>query len=100
MSPDGRVVVYASFMAGTRQLFRRRLDQLSIDPIPGTEGAFQPFFSPDGRWVAYSTLAGELKKVSIDGGPPVTLAQGFLNGQWVFGDWGADNTMCSAPSST
>ena len=40
--------------------------------LPGTEGAESPFFSPDGRWVAFFA-EGQLKKVSLEGGAPVTL---------------------------
>jgi eukaryotic-like serine/threonine-protein kinase len=93
VSPDGQAIVYASGTQGRRQLYRRTLNRLSVDPIPGTEGAYQPFFSADGQWVAFFTIRGELKKVSLDGGPPVTLARGLQNGQWAFGTWRDDNMI-------
>jgi WD40 repeat protein len=43
--------------------------------MAGTEGALSPFFSPDGRWVGYRTIDGKLKKLPIDGGGSVTLAE-------------------------
>ncbi len=95
ISPDGLRIVYASNSApGRRRLLMRSLDRLTIEPLAGTEGAFQPFFSPDGRWLAFSTIAGELKKLPLDGGgPPVTLVRNLLNGQWVFGTWRDDNII-------
>ena len=97
ISPDGRQVVYLG-NSGTdgppwRMLFRRSVDQLSVTAIPGTEGAFQPFFSPDGRSIAYFALGGELKKVSLDGGPAVTVARGVPNPQWDFGVWRNDDII-------
>ncbi len=58
---------------GPRQLFVRKLDQLQPAPLAGTEGAESPFFSPDGQWVGFFAT-GKLKKVSVTGGAPVTLA--------------------------
>ena len=52
----------------------RPLDQLQGLPIPGTEGARNPFFSPDGQQVGFYAL-GQLKRVSISGGAPFTLAE-------------------------
>ena len=94
MSPDGRVLVYvASGEPGRRMLFRRALDRLSGEPIPGTAGATQPFFSPDGRSVAFFTVGGELKKVALDGSPPVPLARDMQNGLWAFGVWRDDDVI-------
>ncbi len=51
----------------------RPLDELEATPLPGTEGANGfPFFSPDGEWVRFFAN-GELKKVSLAGGPPITI---------------------------
>ncbi|GAF68265.1 unnamed protein product, partial [marine sediment metagenome] len=74
LSPDGLLLVYiASTGPGTKQLFLRRLDQLDdAQPVAGTEGAFDPFFSPDSQWIGFFT-PGKLKKVSVLGGSPITL---------------------------
>ena len=58
LSPDGSVMVFA---AGTNvdwpradsRLYLRRLDQLQVTPLAGTEGASSPFFSPDGQWIGF-----------------------------------------------
>jgi serine/threonine-protein kinase len=96
IAPDGRQVVYAGpgpDAIRRRMLFRRSFDQLSVNAIPGSEGAYQPFFSPDGRWVAFFATGGDLKKIPLDGGPAVTLASGLLNPQWDFGVWRDDDVI-------
>ena len=69
LSPDGKILVYAA----NHQLYLRSMDGLEVNPIPGTEGATGPFFSPDGQWIAFFA-DGKLIKVSISGGPPVFLS--------------------------
>jgi serine/threonine-protein kinase len=83
ISPDGSRLVYVAQRGTGTQLYLRPLDRLDAVPLPGTEGAYQPFFSPDGRWVAFFT-GRELKKVSVLGGPAVTLAlvREPLGGAW------------------
>ena len=53
---DGRSFVYVGPGNGGTQLWRRSLDALDAAPIPGTEGATSPFFSPDGTHLGYITL--------------------------------------------
>ena len=62
LSPDGSTVVFAADASrGSQptprgsQLYLRRMDRLTATPIPGTEGATKPFFSPDGTWIAYES---------------------------------------------
>jgi serine/threonine protein kinase/Tol biopolymer transport system component len=77
LSPDGRTLVFSVQNEGggsPAYLHRRPMDLIEAEVIPGTEGASSPFFSPDGRWVAF-WAGGELKKVSLDGGLPITLAE-------------------------
>jgi Tol biopolymer transport system component len=76
-----------------RMLLRRSLDQQSVSVIPGTEGSYQPFFSPDGKSIAFFALGGDLRKVALDGGPPVTIARGLPNPQWNFGVWRDDDSI-------
>ena len=38
----------------------------------GTEGGTYPFFSPDGQWIGFFA-DGKMKKISVQGGAPVTL---------------------------
>jgi serine/threonine-protein kinase len=74
VSPDGRSIVYSGVSPVERQLYLRRIDDLEARPIPNTEGAYNPFFSPDGRWVGF-VAADQIKKVDLLGGPALTIAQ-------------------------
>jgi eukaryotic-like serine/threonine-protein kinase len=73
ISPDGRTIVYRARRNGVTQLFRRSIDALEPQPIPGTENATGPFFSPDARWLGFDS-DGVLKRVSLEGGAPVPIA--------------------------
>jgi serine/threonine-protein kinase len=74
-SPDGqRLVSFVGTEVGT-QLYQRALDERDWRPIPGTEGARLPFFSPDGAWLGFfSDMEGALKRVPTTGGAPQTIA--------------------------
>jgi eukaryotic-like serine/threonine-protein kinase len=74
ISPDGNQLVYVATVNGGRtQLYLRSLDDLEARAIPGTEGAITPFFASDGLWLAFYA-DGLLKKVSLAGGVPLTVA--------------------------
>lgn len=53
ISPDGALVVYVGADSVGSRLFSGPLDALESRPIPGTENAQAPFFSPDGGWIGY-----------------------------------------------
>ena len=83
LSPDGTQLAYVATQGGTQQLYVRAMDSLDATPIPGTEGAVNPFFSPDGQWLGF--FAGKkLKKVSVSGGVALTLgdASGPRGASW------------------
>ena len=85
LSPDGsRVVFRLSAPGGKDRLWVRPLDSTDAQPLAGTEDSGQPFWSPDGRAVAFFTPSGDLKKVELSGGPAQTLAeaQGNAGGAW------------------
>src|SRR3989441_2608845 len=75
LSPDGDMLAFtAAKKPGDRpQIYVRRLDQLQATVLPETDGVLSAFFSPSGQWIAFFT-DGKLKKVSLTGGAPVTLA--------------------------
>jgi serine/threonine-protein kinase len=73
LSPDGsRLALSLGAGADSRHLYVRALDSLTATELPGTEVAYNPFFSPDGQWIGFATPT-QLKKVSIAGGTPITL---------------------------
>src|SRR6202049_4649427 len=53
LSPDGTHLAYVARQGSTQQIYLRALDNLEARPIPGTEGAVDSFFSPDGQWVGF-----------------------------------------------
>ena len=72
ISPDGRHIVFAADADGKRMLWLRPLDTIEPRPMPGTEGVFRPFWSPDSRFVGF-IAGGKMKKVDIGGGPATTI---------------------------
>ena len=95
LSPDGTRLVYVGRRPEGRQgLYIRPLDRLEATAIPGTEGAVNPFFSPDGEWVGFGA-EGKLKKVSISGGQPLTLCEVTVPRG---ASWGSDGTILFSPA--
>jgi len=85
LSPDGTQLVYVS----QSKLFTRQLDQTSATELPGTERAEGPLFSPNGGSVAFFA-DGKLKKVSVQGGPVVSLCDSPGVGG---ASWGEDGNI-------
>jgi serine/threonine protein kinase/Tol biopolymer transport system component len=95
ISPNGQTVAYVT-RQGTEetQLYLRDLSSFEPRVVAGSTGALQPFFSPDGRWVAFFAQ-GQLQKAEVSGGAPVRLAEA-LNP--LGGTWNDDNTIIYAGS--
>ena len=76
ISPDGRRSVLRARGDGKSQLFLRELSGFETRPLPGTDVATTPFFSPDGQWVGFWRAEDRiLWKVSVAGGSPIELAR-------------------------
>src|SRR5215467_8061794 len=84
ISPDGNLLAYVGVHGLTERLYLRDIGSTESKPLAGTEGANDPFFSPDGKWIGFFSQ-GSLKKVSIAGGTPQILCSAPLNGG---GSWG------------
>lgn len=104
VSRDGTRLAYTSPGANAGStapvsiLMLRRLDEVDARPIPGADDAFAPFFSPDGRWIAYTEIvpgAGQsvsvkIRKIPITGGTSIALCDGSFAGGAA---WGDDDTI-------
>ncbi|MBI3049999.1 MAG: serine/threonine-protein kinase [Acidobacteria bacterium] len=95
ISRDGRRIAYVTSDGNAPQrLYVRELEELEAREIPGTDGAREPFFSPDGRWIAFFAR-GRLFKVDNEGGAPVALADAISP---IGGTWGEDDTLVFTPT--
>jgi hypothetical protein len=92
ISPDSTKLVYVS---ESGQLFLRQMSEVEARPI-GPDGATNPFFSPDGKWVGFiSRSESEMKKIAITGGAAIRICKfeatqplgpSWEDDQIVFGD--------------
>jgi len=98
LSPDGTRLAYGlSKSGGQPQLWIRSLDAPAGQPVPDGENAFFPFWSPDGRFVAFFTGDGKLKRVDASGGSLLTICDAERG---VGGTWNRDGTIVFAPAPT
>ena len=78
LSRDGSMLGY--IVAGGGNLFVRHMGSLEPTLVDGVQGADNPFFSPDGEWIAFDKATGELGKAPVAGGPPQRVTLGSNNG--------------------
>ncbi len=69
--------MYSAWKTGTLRLYLRGMNDLEAKPIAGTEGGYQPFFSPDGEWVGF---------FHREGVPPMKLKKEGVAHRWTGGD--------------
>ena len=90
ISPDGTLLAYVGVASGRANLFLRPLADTASTLMPGTEGATEPFFSPDGKWIGFF-VSGKLVKMPRGGGVPITIAS--VPTAPVGVSWGNDGTI-------
>ena len=96
LSPDGRRLAFVGISEdGRGQLWLRPLDNPSAQPLPGTDGARLPFWSPDSRNLGFFA-DGSLKKIDVTGGPAQALCAAPVG---LGGSWNADGEIVFAPSN-
>jgi serine/threonine protein kinase len=93
ISPDGKKLVFVATSEGRPSLWLRNLDSDSTRVLPGADGAWLPFWSPDSRSIGFFADS-KLKRIDIDGGSPQDLANAsFGNG----GTWNNDGVILYSP---
>jgi len=96
ISPDGRQLVVAPTFEGQAALWLRRVDSLMGRTLPGTEGGYLPFWSPDGQSVAFFADK-KLKRINLESeSVEIVCDVGIGRG----GAWQPDGTILFAPSVT
>ncbi len=90
ISPTGDRLVFAVTRAGHRELWMRHVASTKVEPLPGTHDASEPFWSADGQQVGFFADS-KLKRVSIDGTPPVTVCDAPLEARGA--TWNGDGTI-------
>ncbi len=96
LSPDGKWIAFVGHLVESparRQLYLRSLEELEAQPLPGTAGAYNPFFSPDSQWLGF-VASGLMQKVPVAGGEPLRICKTTaLRGA----SWGEDGSILFAP---
>ena len=97
ISPDGQRIAYVAGRGSRQKVYVRAIDQFNSTAIPGTEQASSPFFSPDGQWIVF-VANGKLRKVTLAGGPPQTIAETTQTvNAFAVGSWESDDTIFFTP---
>ena len=78
VSPDGHFIALVLVKDGLQQIWVRELDALELTSLEGTDGARNPFWSPDRRSIAFFADA-RLKKIDRSGGPVQTLCDALAS---------------------
>jgi serine/threonine protein kinase len=90
LSPDGRKIAYVALSDGASRLWVRSLDSTSAQPLPGTEDAINPFWSPDSRSLGFFA-DGKLKRIDLGSAQLQTLAG--VPGRVAQGTWSPDGMI-------
>jgi serine/threonine-protein kinase len=95
ITPDGSHVIYFAGQGTRRRVLSRSLDSLAPVELHDADRAFEPFMSPDGKWIGYNDeFDFTLRKLPVNGGAPVTITR---TGREILGaTWGADDTIVYA----
>jgi serine/threonine protein kinase len=95
ISPDGQQIAFVATSNGKPHLWIRSLDSVSARPLAGTESAYYPFWSPDGRSIGFFADS-RLKRVDVDAGSVQILATATAGRSGV---WTEDGVIYFAPQA-
>ncbi len=85
---DGSAAAFEAEGPNGRQIFLRRLDRAGVEPVPSTLGGAQPFFSPDGRSLAFFA-DGRIRKIALDSRAVADIVgvNSYRGATWADGGW-------------
>jgi Tol biopolymer transport system component len=95
LSPDGRSVAFVATSSGINRLWVQALSGAPAQPLAGTDGASNPFWSPDSRFLGFFANR-QLKRIEASGGPPQKLADAPLGRG---GSWNSEGVILFVPNS-
>lgn len=95
LSPDGSKLALVAGDPPNTKLYIRSLDSLEAILLPGTEGALNPFFSPDGQEIGFFAQ-GKLKRISVSSPRAQTICTAAFG---LGGSWGSDGTIVFATAA-
>jgi len=94
LSPDGRSMLWSGATEGEWQVWRHSFDDGESHPVPGTEGGFAPFWSPDQTAFGF-VRERKLKVISATGGAATVIAEGAVSRG---ASWSGDGRIVYVPS--
>jgi serine/threonine protein kinase len=89
LSPDGGTLAFLGVASGMSRIYLSPLDGDRSRPLPDTGGAVSPFWSPDGRSIAFFA-DGKLKRIEVSGGSAITICEAPNAGS---GTWSSNGTI-------
>jgi hypothetical protein len=96
LSQDGKNIAFvAAETGGASRIYVRPLGSPEARPLSGTDNAFAPFWSPDGRKLGFFA-DGKLRVIDIQGGAPVPLVDAPMGRG---GSWSPEGTIVFAPDT-
>jgi serine/threonine protein kinase len=96
LSPNGHRLVFSGRSGNSKRLlWIRSIDDVQVRPLPGTEDASYPFWSPDCRSLGFFA-EGKLKRLDVEGGSVVAICEAR---EGLGGSWNEDGSILFAPSS-
>ena len=97
LSSDGKQLAYVATDGAESRLHVRSVDEFDAAVLDGTEGARNPFFSPDGEWIGFFA-EGELRKLPSGGGAVLKICDAPLDN--LGSAWREDGTIVFASYAT
>jgi eukaryotic-like serine/threonine-protein kinase len=97
LSPDGKTLAFVATQEGKKLLWVQALAENEARPLPGTDGASWPFWSPDSRFLGFFSDE-KLKKIDTSGGLPVTICDASEEPRG--GTWNKEGIIAFSASRT